>query len=542
MKSKIFFYFFLLLSISLSCVFTSCEYEELAANDVNPDPKLIFSGILVDCNEPSTRYPGSMLLQRQYFDTKFYFARLVGKDRACGAYLIPIEYPGFFRSYGDRDSLVWKSLNEEHVFVGWTMPWLVDYQENQNEYKITYDPYMDNFKDGTRVSFNADDPMYDFVKRHGNDIIKNNTNCDILETFIGTRSNVLIYNDRNSEIRDYVPNLLFRHLVSKIYISGITFASIGPDGKLTTRNINRGYMTFRNMPSEGVFYREHEGYPAVLANPDAKQEITYEIVPNAVFYICPGVDFSKVEFSIKATDSSVTSSGEFMGDFKTVKFIRNPNDIWDKEHIDDPNWETTLYAGETMSLKLNLRQGKGTFVNVAISKWDTYNPREGTSHPYQGIYDPDLFKELFSAWKNPETGEDEYTDDMEDYIFSKYGDIYFDEDGNEIKEYRIYEDCSSPLSMCLGKKYGVNGMGHTITFTSTYNNTQVRIPRIKDVYLTDGKGNTVYIDENYNIYTVDSNGNMTATGESLEELEGDNVCFVISLITGAKHQDPKVIG
>lgn len=542
MRHQIFIYLLLLLSLSATYVFTSCEDNEMVYSDISGEPRLIFSGYLLENSETSTRYPSSANIDRRIFDTKFYFGRIVGDDRACGAYLVPIEYPGFFRSYGDRDSLVWKSMNEEHVFIGWTMPWLVDYQENQDDYVITYDPYMDDFKDGTRVSFDANDPMYNLVKRRGNDIIKNNTNCDILENFIGTRSGVYIYNDRNSEIRDYVPNLLFRHLVSKIYISSITFSSMDPDGKVTTKNISNGYMTFRNMPSEGVFYREHEGYPAVLANPDAKQEITYEILPNAVFYICPGVDFSNVEFSIKATDSSVTSSGEFIGDFKTVKFSRNPNDIWDKEHIDDPAWETTLYAGETMSLKLNLRQGKGTFVSVAISKWDTYNPREGTSHPYQGIYDPDLFTELFSAWKNPETGVDEYTDEMEDYIFSKYGDTYIDENGNEIKEYRIYEDCSSPHSLCLGKKYGVNGMGHTITFTSTYNNTQVRIPRIKDVYLTYGKGNTIYIDENYNIYTVDSNGNMTATGDSLEELEGDNVCFVISLTTGRKYQDPKVIG
>lgn len=531
MRSYIYHYILLFTSFIAVGLTIGCTNDELEIKDFKHESRLIFSGYILEDCEPETRSPGDpQILLRENFDLKFYFARMVGTDRACGAYLIPKEYPGLFRSYGDIDSLIWKSPTEDHIFIGWTMPWIIDYNDNDGKY-IHYDPYIHEFEDGTRVSFEADDKMYDDVRKYGNDIIKDNTNCDILETFIGVRSNPLNFKTNG----DYIANLNFRHLVSKIYIQSIVFSSLDKDGKLTTSNINSGSMTFRNMPSEGVFYRERDGWPAVVANPDAKQEITYEIGANSVFYICPGVDFSNVEFKIKAINSGITDYGEFLGDFKSVKFIRLDNDWWDKEHIEDPKCETTLYAGETMSLKLNLRQGKGTYVSVGIGSWDTYNPREGTSYPYQGIYDSNVLSDTYYVWG----GSTSYDEDIEDQIFSIYGDTYYDENGEEIKEIRFYEDCIWKLAIRLGNKYEINGMGHTVTFTQTYSSNKIRIPRIKDIYLKDQDGNTVYIDENYNVYKVDSYGNMTKTG-TLEELEEGKNSYLINLSTGEVSQDPTI--
>lgn len=516
-------YIFLFLLLSLLYILTSCD--NAITNHLQKENHLIFVGTLLDGAEAETRAPNMMGVSRDTFETKFYFARLAG-EKACATYKVPVEHPGLFRHYGNLDSLVWYSHDLPHVFVGWTMPWILDYPIDDIEYKVNYDPYIENFEDGTTISFDANDPMYAQLQEHDVD----NTNCKILETFVGTRSEEITFNENG----DYVI-LYFRHLVSKIYINSVSFSMMDPDGKIITRTV-QGKMTFKNMPSEGIFYREREGFPIVEANPEALNEVTYDLSAGAVFYVCPGIDFSQVEFAITPVNGSseYMGYGDFLGDFKSILFNRVETDWWDKEHESDPNWETTLYAGETMTLNLNLRQGKGTFVSVSINGWNNQTATEGSAYQYNGIYDSSQIREAYYMW-----GNDGYTDEMEENLFSKYGDTYYDENGDEIKEYRIYNDCTWTQAIRLGKKYSVNGMGHTITFTGTYSNNQVRISRIKDIYLTDGAGNTVYIDENYNVYKIEENGNMKFTG-TMKPLDDNMNSYLINLTTGEFKQDPGI--
>lgn len=478
----------------------SCQDE---AQELAIKQNLVFTGEISEREaEISTRGPVSELVQRKNFDTKFYFERKVGDSRKCSTYIIPDQRAGVFNSFGTKDSLVWSSRNEPHTFYAWTMPWLS--WENK-------DPYMDEFEDGTTISFNPAHEMYNDVNE------EDNTNCKILETFIGAKAGPINFLENG----EYV-NMQFKHLVSKIYIERLRLNYISSNtGNLSTTNLE-GTMILYNVPSEGVFYREGEKGPMVEAKADAENQISYKVGPGATLYICPGVDITKIEFRI-VDHNYRNGKGDFFGDFHSITIERNTDeDWWDEENPDN----NILYAGEMLTLRISLRQGIGSIVAAAIDGWDTKDVREGSTYGKAGFYDESNLRYIYDTL-NGHYDKEDYSE-LEERMFDLYGD--------EVSgEYHLYEDLTGVShGLRLGKEHVLNGMGHSITF-DTYSDGSIRISKVKDIYLCDKKGNVVYIDENFNVYKVNPDGSMEHKGQ-LPDLEDGMNSYNINLATGAFYQ------
>ena len=460
---------------------------------------LTFISMVFEGANLTTRAPSSSSIDRKDFDLKFYIERKVGEEKKCATYIIPQNRPGALVSYANADSLNWMTATGEHLFYSWTCPW-------------GEDSYKEDYIDGTRISFNQNDKMYEDVS--------DNKNCKVLETFIGAKAGPVSY-DKNGE---YV-ELQFQHLVSRIYIQKLQYTYTEEDGSVKYVDVNDGTITFTNMPAEAIFTREGDGRPVVKANPDGSMNATYSVGKGVWLYVCPDVDYSNVEFRINAPSikNDAGSYGEFLGDFKSISFMRDlETDWWDNAHPGT----TTLYAGEEMYLNMILRRGAGVVINVAISPWDTRGVREASAYPYLGIYDRSDLENFYNTFK------DGYTDESEERMFATYGD-------QDDKEYKLYDDLThTHARLPMGKKYPLNGMGHTITFSTTnsnsssHGNNYVGVPKVHDIYLSDGKGHTVYIDDNYKVFIVNEDGSMTETGFEMTPLTGNNVKYYIDLETG----------
>ena len=488
-RRKHIFLFFLSLSLFM---LSGCHSEEMESNSTG---RLIFTGRVYQASSPSTRTPEEGTLYRDDFPTIFYLASKVGATKKCSTYLIPEQQPGVLRSYATRDSIVWTSKNEAHVFYGWTMPW-----------KET-DSYKDNLEDETPVSFIENHEMYKDVE--------DNRYCKVLETFVGAKAGPLTYYDTG----EYV-NLQFKHLVSKIFIGNIRFSFLDEDGSMKNKNVT-GEITLYNMPSEGIFVRESPDGPKVVANPEKPMEMTYEIRPGLCFYVCPDVDYSNVQFRIKSVD---IDTGEFMGDFSSIYLERNPEDWWDQSY-NDPH---VLYAGEMMTVNITLRQGVGVLFSTSISAWNDQPVRNGYAYPTLGLYEANELQYFYEFFRNG------YTDEEEERLCSIYGDP-------AIHEFRLYNDIEDLVhGVRIGRNHVLNGMGHTLTFKDPYKDTvsgnllvRVRVSRMKDVYIEDTEGHKIYINENFEIMLVDKDGNMTPTGNRLEDLVDGENAYTINLVTGA---------
>lgn len=464
-------------------VLAGCDAVEPA--DGSTGMPLTFTGRIMDASQTVTRAPNSYNISRDSFDTKFYMEKIVGSDRNCATYLVNLDRSGILANY-QTEALKWSSPSLQHTFYSWTMPWILNYEKDSDPFVLEEIDGKDNenyLVDRTRISFVADDPMYAHVPE--------NKNCAILETFIGAKAGPVSYNTNG----EYV-NMQFQHLVSKIYIETLRFTYIDADGSLKNRDVV-GTMTLQGLPSEGFFIREGDKRPYIVPNEEASNEVTFDVKKGTTLYICPDVDFSNVKFRIKA-QSGVTDNGDFIGDFKSVTFVRDENDWWDKDKDNH-----TLYAGEKMTISIYLRQGRGTLFSTSISPWDPQDVREGIVHSRQGIYSANEMQTFYETFRNG------YSDAEEERMFKNYG--Y--EDG-DLREYRLYEDISNIThGFRFGRNYVLNGMGNTVNISRTYDNCQVRISKCKDIYITDNDGHKVYINEYFEIFTVAPDGTMTKTGQ-----------------------------
>lgn len=466
---------------------------------------LQFYGDVEELTDASTRGPETNTLSRKDFDLDFYLALKTGDTRKCNLYRVPEDRPGFLRSFQTADSLMWQSVYSDHYFYGWTMPW------------VEKDPYMTNFEDRTPISFVPEAEMYNPRTESGE--TETNIYNSSLEKFIGAGKGPLTY----SKDGEYV-NMNFRHLVSKITIETFRYTFVDPQGNLQTPNVD-GTLTLIGMPEDGFFIREGEYGPHVIGNEESNQ-VTYNISKGTVLYVCPNIDFSKLSFRITSSNQNIQSAGDFLGDFSTMTFDRNYNDNWvltQMEEHPDTDPATTLYAGENLILRITIRQTVGNYVAASIGSWDYQGVREGGAYPYPGIYTGNEMQTFYNQFA------DGYDPDEEDRMFKNYGD-------KDHGEYRLYDDMNDVVyGFRFGRKYVMNGMGHTITFGKTRGNengnSQIRISKCYDVYLADSFGNTFYIDKYFNVFRVNDDGSMTQTGH-LDDLPDDKGCYIINLANG----------
>ena len=247
-----------------------------------------------------------------------------------------------------------------------------------------------------------------------------------------------------------------------------------------------------------------------------------------VFYICPEVDFSQLEYKVEFWDLVLEyapedkekknpiggqyqphgrygQKGGFFGDFKSVKFVREGLDAEGQPTTQE---DRVLHAGEVMVLNMTVYEKSGPGTGVYIRNWDSEKLKSATHHTRKGIYSDAEAKTVRDALVNNTTANAQKESIKEKFIEEEE---LRDDEGNVIKKQdviRLYSDVmiaktSKPFDFCLyypdeDNDIVLDGMGYTITFiNNSSTNKEIfetfKIGNMRDVYISNGIY-TVYID------------------------------------------------
>ena len=441
-----------------------------------------------------------------------------------GTYVVPNGYEGRLASKDSDNPLSWYDLNLYHTFYAWNLPWESDYEPNDEDLAKGIDIVFENSSEDSGFDEHRNNAKY--------------------EHFIGAKSAEPYSYKQHGKYVD----LTFHHLVSRIRIGSCIL--IQPTGSIQEQI--QADITFVGMPTEATFYPHPEdgGRPRVVpkeANPD--NGVTYFIHKAAtakdVFYICPEVDFSKVDFQIKVKDEEYEKLDTYYGTFDDVIFKRDPGVDYDSENDDDSR---ILHAGEQMTLNIVLIPGIGPGLSILISEWSTDDPTDSQYHTYPGIYSDAEVKEMHDYFAGQRTYGDD--DKNVERLFDMYGqEKDIDGDGVPEKVFVLYDNVdisngSNANIFPVPDGYVVDGMGHTITLKSNrgsngdfgYTQTYFNVGPVRDVWLTDGT-NTIYIDRDGYVWIYDAEKqDYVITDNKLEPLDGDYKSYDISCETGKVHK------
>ncbi|MCH5237701.1 MAG: hypothetical protein J1E95_07885 [Muribaculaceae bacterium] len=485
--------------LSLS-IFISCREEDSFVKI--EEGKVEFLARLKSIDQLKTRFD-STYINRENFNLNFYIEMFTQNESNFGIYGIPSGYEGRLDCIDNNEPLMWKSLNIDHTFYSWTIPWDEDYYKDG----ITTEPVIIEFHNSSNTE--------------GFEEFKNN---QIYETFIGAKSESYNYKNHGKYV-----DLTFFHLVSRIEIG--TFQLTEPSGAIQ-RDL-KADVTFLNMPTTATFYPHpaldqtgNQRRPYVLPDaPDPNKGITYFIDNSAtetdLFYICPEVDFSQIEFQIKIKSEKYKDRETYYGSFADIKFVRTGVD----HDLVDGNDDKVLHAGEEMKININLIPGIGPGLAVIIDEWSTQKPNEAEYHPYPGLYSETELNELRSLFMQLASEDDE---EILDKIRNLY--ILYGSPGEKGEKYlNLYSDMelkgNDANIFPVWKEYILNGLGHTVTmktnsgnYWGTGNKPYFNIGPCRNIYFTDGNF-TVYIDADGYVWVTDpTTGNLKITENKLEDL------------------------
>lgn len=483
-------------------ILTSCN------TDFSPEKaeaELYFTAEICEHAAIKTRFPSedsTTYITHSAFDCDFYMQLDTETDNKpiteFGIYEVPSTYEGrldYKASANGSESraLNWKSLRGDHTFFGWTFPSgdYLDYGPNPFA-DLNSKAFEDAMANGVEINFknSAEGALYN----------KYNNN-EIYEKFIGTKKGPVSYVKEGT----YVP-LIFRHLVSKIFVDEIILDRFGSIQEHLKAN-----MTIYGLPTSAIFYPNpslaenfneendfNDGWPVVVPVHSENDEMTFYIENDAknqdYVWICPEVDFKDLSFSVWLlnTEEGYDDLKEFSGTFKNVVFDRSGMN-WDNASGDD---STVLHAGEMMVMRIILYPGGNGGLYIQILPWSTHDPEDTAHYSHTGIYSDTSLNEL------AEIGDD---DDRIDNFFSLYGETE-EVDGKEQKVFNLYENSnftystsSDRTTLRVHNNYILEGNGHLITSSKS----KIQIRNVRNLFITDGKGNYVYIDSEGKIYKVD---------------------------------------
>ena len=528
MKKALGIYIMAAALLLVSCISDKEDGSMLTAGD-----EVGFTGHVSDTGEVRTRSLETKDIAYDPFDMDFYIELCCYNDKNAaelpvytqfGTYVVPNGYEGRLASKGDATPLSWYDLNLYHTFYAWNIPW-----------DRSYEPDDEHIKNGIEITFENSS------EESGFDEHRNNAKY---EHFIGARSAEPYSYKQHGKYVD----LTFHHLVSRIRIGSCVL--IQPTGSIQEQI--QADITFVNMPTKAIFYPHPEdgGRPCVVpkeADPD--DGVTYFIHKEAtakdVFYICPEVDFSQVDFQIKVKDKEYENLDTYYGTFADVIFEREPGVDYDSEAGGDSR---ILHAGEQMTLNIVLIPGIGPGLAIIISEWSTDDPTDSQYHTYPGIYSDAEVKEMHDYFAGQRNYYEE--DKNVERLFDMYGqEKDIDGDGKTEKVFVLYDNVdiyngSDANIFPVPDGYVVDGMGHTITLKSNrgYNGdfgstqTYFNVGAVRDVWLTDGT-NTIYIDREGYVWIYDAEKQKyVQTENKLEPLEGNEKSYDISCETGKVHK------
>lgn len=362
-------------------------------------------------------------------------------------------------------------------------------------------------------------------------------NGAVMERFLGTKSGPYNYRENGRDVP-----LQFRHLVSKIIIESIEF--LGADG--STHNDFPAEITFVNMPTTFTFYPHPtgeekvknakgetynltaDGAPIVItdystADPNGGLKFTAlnrsEDYPRDMFYICPELDFTNIEFfvDIKDPENKYNTRGTYWGAFKNVSFERvgteeNPNPDYNNPSGGD---ERILHAGEEMHFHLVVQQFGGGGTSQWIRDWGNGTVSNAGHHTHPGIYSRGEAAEFLN--KSGSQSE----------IFDLYGEGNTSTLWPDCPEYqqdkgifRLYADVGTfeRMSFPVDKGYILDGMGYTITLKRTGTSSNISLGMMRDVFIQIEDGILMYIDKDGNLFVMDAEGNYIETDYILNSI------------------------
>lgn len=263
-----------------------------------------------------------------------------------------------------------------------------------------------------------------------------------------------------------------------------------------------------------------------------------------VFYICPEVDFSQLEYKVEFMEydkdkktykphSRYGSRGGYFGNFSAVQFMREvETEDGETTLVADP--ERVLHAGEVMVLNMTVYEKSGPGAGVWIRNWDSEKLKSATHHNHKGIYSDGEATAVRSAFTS---GASDATRDAAYEIYGEDEEVT-DENGETRTEkvIRLYSDitfqCSTSGTTSEGLYYHfriypatyiLDGMGYTISFAepSSYGHEEHKtftIGNMRDVYITNGTV-TVYIDPEGWVCRMDEETGKYVRDEKLEPNE-----------------------
>lgn len=515
--------------ISLTASFVACQSDtdDVFMGKVG-DP-VIFGATISDINAVRTRAEepesgnglDSSYIASEPYDMDFFIQLCCQKANGepyteIGTYQIPSGYEGRLEPKAETMPLQWKDLISDHTFYAWNMPWDKDYEPTDGEGKLKNIEVV--FHNSSEANGYAD---------HKND--------SILEYFVAAKSQAYNYKGHGKYV-----DLTFRHLVSKIIIG--SFVLIEPGGAIQ-KNL-KADITFIGMPTKATFYPHPEdgrlpyiGDPVKSRDDGVTYFIDHEATYKDVFYVCPEIDFSEMDFKVQLNSAAYKDYATYYGTFDDVKFERQPGYAHDDSEGKD---EKVLHAGEMMTLNITLIPGVGPGLSIIIDKWNTEEATETSYHTYPGIYSDAEVKEILDVFLNQKDYDYDSIQEQLERLFEMYG--WTDDDGN--KYFPLYDNVTVNSNIFpIWKDYIIDGMGHTITMKTNPNNTgyvtgpYFNIGPVRDVYLTDGT-NTIYIDKQGYVWIADPDipGGYKQTENKLEPLEGDEKSYDISCKDGKVHK------
>lgn len=447
-----------------------------------------------------------------------------------GIYEVRSGFQGRLWPIDNENALNWKDLTSPHTFYAWNIPWA--------DKKIGTDTDSDADTDINRKS--AQPVQIEFHNSSEADGFATYHNDSILKYFIGAKSASYDYKTHGKYV-----DLTFHHLVSKIVIADLKL--IKTDGSIH-RHL-KADVTFVGMPTKATFYPHpgDNGRPRVeYIQPSPNNGVTYFIengpTTEDVFYVCPEVDFSKIVFKVKLKSDDYKNYDTYYGTFDDVKFVREGK-AYDQEEkgkngeiLDDK----ILHAGEMMTLNIVLIPGSGPGLSIVISDWSDDKPFEAPYHAYPGIYSDAEIKEIIDVFFNQKEDDGSDIKEVLERLFEMYG--WIDNDGH--KHFPIFDNVTYDSNILpIWRDCILDGMGHTITMKTNRNNTNyVKAPYfnvgpVRDVYLRDTDGYTIYIDSDGYIWTYDSQNNIyVKTANQLTPFEGNERSYDISCEDGTVHK------
>lgn len=499
------------------------------------------------------------------------------KKASVAPYWVASGVEGQLNIMEGHTRLNWFAANTPHDFWSWTWPLGerdysdVDIDHNpedevlvfiDSDFPLPGDKTDSKSALGTRAGDDEDDDEEPGTPGESADPAKTWRNGEALERLVGaTTERPYVFNQDGR----YVP-LTYKHLVSKIILGEFVLV----DNTGASQKDLKARITFYGMPKRAMFFPlpadvdDHTVAPYVVIDPtdpygkkpdtertteeaikqagpfkdyDLNEYLTFYITneggddtntgtnPDAdsnvhrdMFYICPEVDFSQLEYKVefvefdKDTNSYIPHTkygtrGGYFGNFKSVQFQRETED-----GSSAPTTDRVLHAGEVMVLNMMVYQKSGPGAGVWIRNWDSEKLKSAMHHVHKGIYsdaEAAAFRETIGTSTTSSSqkddayyiyGEDEYNEDGEvEHVIHIYGDISVSS-----YHFRLYDNKYEDGSTT---HYVLDGMGYTLTFTntSTVDPTPYEfflIGDVRDLYVSNGIV-TIYIDSEGYICRMD---------------------------------------